>query len=378
MFDKYISFLRVIPLFQNLTDSEFNQLLPYFHVQNYKKGSIIFNDNEESDFFHIIYEGKVSIFKEDNNIKETLATKGPGEYFGEMAFLDNFKRSAHVEAIDDLILISIDKSGFLKLLSFSQTSLFLLKNLSKDLKLQNENHMKKVFETNNIISQSEKDLLLQEKQNILHNVIIKLVKEIKNPLTCIKGFSELLKNKSLSDTDKTIYSENIIKQSDYIDQTINDILFYSKQKFQYDKHKFNSFELFNTYKKKILELYNVDFINIENSIDKSINIICDKRYILKAIIHLIDNAYKTVKENEQPVIKVKFYNKTNQLNIEIYDNGSGIPKDIKNDIFKIEKNNIGFGLALTKKIITDHQGQIVYDTSINNYTKFYISIPTNK
>ena len=66
------------------------------------------------------------------------------------------------------------------------------------------------------------------------------------------------------------------------------------------------------------------------------------------------------------------------LQIEIIDNGPGLPDNIKGDIFDPfvsgKENGTGLGLALVSKIISDHQGWISV-SSVPGRTVFRISLP---
>jgi len=142
MFEKYISFLRLIPLFQNLSNNEFTNVLPYIQIKEFKKNDIIIFENTESNFFYILYKGIVKVFKDYESEKLEIAEKKPGDYFGELSFIDNMKRSATCIAESDVITFSMDKIGFTKLLSFPQTSMHLLKNVVRDLRDQNNRIIK--------------------------------------------------------------------------------------------------------------------------------------------------------------------------------------------------------------------------------------------
>jgi len=66
------------------------------------------------------------------------------------------------------------------------------------------------------------------------------------------------------------------------------------------------------------------------------------------------------------------------LQIEIQDNGPGLPDDIAGDVFEPfvsgKSNGTGLGLALVSKIISDHDGWIGVD-SVPGKTVFRISLP---
>jgi len=271
MFTKYIGFLQAIPLFQNVDKTQFTTLLPYFHVQKFKKDDLIIVDNAEKDFFYIIYEGQVEIFKEYEDYKETLAIKEAGEFFGEMAFIDNFKRSASVKAKTDVTLISLDRSGFYKILSFPEITIVILRNITKDLRNQNNTYIKKLKKEIDSLKQSKLNILIEEKQNILYNVIIKYLYELKNPITIINGLLELFENTKIDQEKKYEIIHNLKREIKVIEEIISDLLFYSKNNYKYN---YSKIELNKFYTKLEDDIKNfIKNFNIKYSIKNSCKMI---------------------------------------------------------------------------------------------------------
>lgn len=75
--------------------------------KKFKEGEIIFNEGEPAREMFIIKKGKVKIFKKIGDIEKTLAILSDGEFFGEMALIENKPRSASALALTDCELISI-------------------------------------------------------------------------------------------------------------------------------------------------------------------------------------------------------------------------------------------------------------------------------
>ncbi len=88
-------------------DNLASNLASYARRRSYKKGEIIFKENEERTYAFIIEKGKVSI-KDEN--EKTLAKLGAGEIFGEMALIEEGQRTANAIASTqcELFLISRD------------------------------------------------------------------------------------------------------------------------------------------------------------------------------------------------------------------------------------------------------------------------------
>ncbi len=78
--------------------------------REYKAGEVIFKEGDIGDEMFIIYAGKVAITKMSRDIETTLAVFDEGEFFGEMAIIDNQPRSATARSVDasKLIVLSSD------------------------------------------------------------------------------------------------------------------------------------------------------------------------------------------------------------------------------------------------------------------------------
>ena len=81
-------------------------------AKTYRAGEAVFFEHEPGDTFYLIQSGHVNIVKIIGKIEKTMATLKPGEFFGEMALLENAPRSASVVAIDDCKLLEFNRDNF--------------------------------------------------------------------------------------------------------------------------------------------------------------------------------------------------------------------------------------------------------------------------
>lgn len=105
------------PLFSELNHQELAAVAAIARSREYSKGDVIIHADASGDTFCLIEEGKVKVTMITPEGKEIiLSTFGPGEFFGEMAMLDDEPRSAMVIAVDAVRVQTIFKSDFLTLL----------------------------------------------------------------------------------------------------------------------------------------------------------------------------------------------------------------------------------------------------------------------
>jgi CRP-like cAMP-binding protein len=100
--------IKKVPIFEDLNRLELKEFLRISHLRTYKPGEIIFYEGEPGVGMYIIQKGRVRIFKEAEEGKTTeLAVLEDGDFFGELALLDDSPRSACAMAITETKVIGI-------------------------------------------------------------------------------------------------------------------------------------------------------------------------------------------------------------------------------------------------------------------------------
>jgi CRP/FNR family cyclic AMP-dependent transcriptional regulator len=102
--------LREIPLFQLLDDDELNALGAQMDEKQFWAGQMIFAEGDPGGIMYIVHSGKVEAFIKDSNGEHVrLSEFEKGEMFGELSLLDNESRSANAKALEDTLLLVVDR-----------------------------------------------------------------------------------------------------------------------------------------------------------------------------------------------------------------------------------------------------------------------------
>lgn len=97
----------------NLTNEAITQIREFGITRRFQKKSIIFFQEDESDAFYFIEQGRVKVqVLSKTGRNNLLRILGPGEYFGELGLLDNKPRSTTIETLVDTQLTIISKTQF--------------------------------------------------------------------------------------------------------------------------------------------------------------------------------------------------------------------------------------------------------------------------
>ncbi|HEY41455.1 MAG TPA: cyclic nucleotide-binding domain-containing protein [Dehalococcoidia bacterium] len=83
-------------------------------LQSYPKSAVIFEEGSSGNEMYLIHTGSVALTTQQNDSGPvTLAVLKPGDFFGEMALVDDAPRSASAVTIEDTQLITLDRAKFL-------------------------------------------------------------------------------------------------------------------------------------------------------------------------------------------------------------------------------------------------------------------------
>ncbi len=108
---------RKFPLFAELDERELASIAAAAKLRKYGRDEVVFHEDEGGDIFFLIQQGKVKVTMISPEGKEIiLCMLGPGDFFGEMALLDDSPRSATIVAVESLELVTIWRNDFLHLL----------------------------------------------------------------------------------------------------------------------------------------------------------------------------------------------------------------------------------------------------------------------
>lgn len=271
-----------------------------------------------------------------------------------------------------------------------------------ELKELNEKLEDKVIERTMELERANREL---ERSNKLKSQFIATMShELRTPLNSILGFSELLLDEifgSLTEKQKR-YVNNIYNSGNHLLQLINNILDLAKiESGKLELH----YEVFSL-NQALLEVENIlkPLINKKNqkltvSVDEKLSVINADRTKFKQILYnLLSNAIKFTNEGGSIFIKAdliekKNYDfmtkkecyKNNYLKISVTDTGIGIKKEDQEKIFlEFEQldssysrryEGTGLGLALTKKLVELHGGEIFVDSEEGKGSTFTVLLP---
>ncbi len=228
---------------------------------------------------------------------------------------------------------------------------------------------------------SKQELSSTEKQSAWREMARQVAHEIKNPLTPMKLTLQQLQRTIRRDDPDALAKvsramESVIEQIDnigYIAQSFSDIARMpppQNEVFEVTAVLNKAYELYSSNKNLVLS---------REIAPGPLYVSGDRQQFGASISNLIINAQQSVPDSRPTEITLKLYKHNEAVMVEVKDNGSGIPQNIRSRVFlpnfTTREGGTGLGLAMAKRIIEYAGGSIWFETEEGTGTTFFLSLP---
>ncbi|MFC2058299.1 Crp/Fnr family transcriptional regulator [Chloroflexota bacterium] len=128
--------LRQSLIFSSLNENELVELADLTIERSFNTGEFVFWDGDDPNWFYIVAEGRVKVFKHSSSGKDfIIAFFGPGEVFGEVAVFENKPYPASAQAVSETRALGIKREDFLSFLTTrSEVALRIINVLGERLR----------------------------------------------------------------------------------------------------------------------------------------------------------------------------------------------------------------------------------------------------
>jgi len=233
------------------------------------------------------------------------------------------------------------------------------------------------------LDETQQELMKAERESAWKEMAQQVAHEIKNPLTPMKLNLQHLQRQLEANPDNILElrpviertASNIIEQIESLNKIASDFSKFAKPVSE-PLEPLNILTLLNS----VVDLYKPDTditVQIHNN-EKELIINGVEDELRRVFINLFKNALEASK-GKKCKINISAKKLTDEIVIEIKDNGSGIDAADKDKIFlpkfSTKSSGTGLGLAITKQIIEAHQGKIHFTSKKGVGTRFYIHLP---
>ena len=196
--------------------TQLRALVPSGSACAFSAGEIIFSAGDPGDGFYLIESGSVRISAVvGDNEPRVLARIGPGEFFGEMAVLDDAPRSATATAETETSAFFIDREQLLTLLERQpQLALDLIREFSSRMRVLNQKYLDEIIQS--------------ERLAAVGRFAGTIVHDFKNPLTVISLATEVAFQDDAPPDFKAKAQKRIVQQVNRITSMLQELIEFTR------------------------------------------------------------------------------------------------------------------------------------------------------
>ncbi|MDQ0215344.1 two-component system sporulation sensor kinase A [Oikeobacillus pervagus] len=221
---------------------------------------------------------------------------------------------------------------------------------------------------------AEQAKINEEKLFVLGELVAGIAHEVRNPLTTIKGFLQLITPHD--DGEFLEYAKITMEEINRIEQVVSRFMILAKP--------FSEFRENINIKRLIEEsiqllkrqgILNKNRTKVIVEMDQPAYLACDPILIKEALVNILENAI----EAEATKITISVKEENQQLKMIVTDNGLGVEearlKTLGEPFYSNKERGIGLGLTISNRIITNHYGKMDFHSKVGEGTAVSIALP---
>lgn len=338
-------------LFSTMPSALRQQMLAATRLQQFADRASIFRDGDPGDGLYVIVEGRVVISAMVSATERRMFSRlEPGDFFGEMAVLDEQPRSATATAEGLTTLAFLPRETMATLFRASpDLALHFAQIISERLRTFNRHYLREVLEA--------------ERLAAVGRFASAIVHDLKNPLSIISMAAALWLRKHDAPESRALAYQRITTQVERISHLVNDVLEYARGQRTRPVLKPADYAAFI---RQIIERLQQDAELKAATIacvnpPPSLPVAIDDSRLGRAMANLAYNAMDAMPGGGR--ILLRFEVGEREIITEVEDTGPGLPAEILGRLFEPfathgKEHGTGLGLSIVKCIIEEHGGQI--------------------
>ncbi|MFD1738954.1 ATP-binding protein [Bacillus salitolerans] len=215
-----------------------------------------------------------------------------------------------------------------------------------------------------------------EKLHTLGELAASIAHEVRNPLTVVKGFLQLMKETSESKADHHQYLSLVLSELGRAEAIISDYLNFAKPQLE----MLQELELKEVLQEIVLllePLATKQGVILQHEIETSVKLITDRNKLKQALVNIVKNAIEATDDTGKVFIELKL-EQTNAVMI-IQDTGKGMSKEQLSRIgtlfYTTKDKGTGLGTMVSLRIIEAMNGKVLFSSELGVGTKVTIRLP---
>jgi signal transduction histidine kinase len=341
------------------------------HVRRFRTGETIFSAGDVGDGFYLVDTGRVQISAVvGNGQSRVLATIGAGDFFGEMAILDDAPRSATARAEEDTEAFFLSRDEFLRLIEHRpQFALKLIREFSSRMRALNQKYADEILQA--------------ERLAVIGRFARTIVHDFKNPLQVIGLAAELACSDYTAPPMRHKAQNRIAQQVERMTNMLQELIEFTKPTGQRPAlTPVNFARYMNPLAEEIRQEISQRGVKLElGNPPPELEVCVQPQRLSRLFYNLLNNAVDEMPDGG--TIFLRFAAEGGELRVEVEDTGRGIAPEIAQTLFVPfathgKAHGTGLGLTICKKIVEDHGGRIWAHSEPGRGATFCFTLPLTK
>jgi len=355
------------PFVTKFATSEAQQIIASSKIEVYKQGDVIFEEDSPSTVLYLLLEGDVEFCKKSKTGKYNVVSSAcPGTFFGELGILTGDTRQLRARAANDVRVGELP--GALLMDFLKRSSPFLLEvvnNIMTHLKTTTDHYLQ--------------ERIQKEKLQAVGQMVKSIVHDLRNPFSIISLATYMIREKHTDDSTRQQCSL-IKEQTDHVMALAEDITAFSEGYKSLKKITVSIPQFFEKFRQQNESMISKASAKID-FMEEDANINIDQEKMLRVMKNLVENAIDATDLRSNGRIRVMAREKGTEVQIQVSDNGRGIPDAMKEQIFEPFGNipsgreGAGLGTAIAKSVVEAHGGRLTFASEESKGTTFTIRLP---
>lgn len=227
------------------------------------------------------------------------------------------------------------------------------------------------------IQTAREDLIRQERISTIGRLSTSIVHDLRNPLAAIYGGAEMLVDSDLSPDQVKRLAQNIYRSSRHVQELLSELSDVTRGRTQAPE-PCNLTEIVAAASEMLASQARKSGVEIRCEIRSDVELPLERSRMERVFENLFNNAIEAMPGGG--VIRVSSSSGEGDVTIAVEDTGPGIDKSIASRLFEPfvtagKKNGIGLGLALSRKTVVDHGGDMWAEAKTSPGARFVVRLP---
>jgi K+-sensing histidine kinase KdpD len=221
------------------------------------------------------------------------------------------------------------------------------------------------------------DLVNSERLAVIGRMASSIIHDIKNPMTTIKAYAQVIRKK-IGEGETIQLVDEVIRQIDRLVNMAQEILDFSRGVTSINFTKIKLGDFLDGVVAFLARDFERNKIEIEKNFEFDDEVEIDVDKMTRVVFNIAHNSRDAMPEGGKFIVKA--WREDDFFFMQFTDTGKGMPEEVKKKLFEPfvtygKKHGTGLGMAITKKIVNEHKGDIFVESELGKGTTITIKLP---